>query len=162
MYTLLIIVHVLAALVWVGGVVFIGLALLPATRHLSPQARVDMVRLPARRFRKIGWAALAVLVISGLGMAHTWGVFSANFLDAAPNRVLGLKMLLVVAMIACSGLHDWFLGPKVSEAVRTGSAPGTARTWSMRLGQATMLLALLIVMLAVLLARPALLHQVLN
>jgi putative copper resistance protein D len=159
MYTLLVVIHVMAALIWVGGVVFIGLALLPATRGLEPEKRLQMVSGAARRFRNIGWLALAVLIVTGLGMIHSWGFFAEAGSGGLRNRLLLLKISLVVVMLICSALHDWFLGPRVSAAVSRGDDPGPIRSWSMRLGQGTMVLSLLIVILAVLIARPALLHQ---
>ena len=156
MYATLITLHVIAALIWVGGVAFIGLALMPALRGMDPKTRMAAIRGAGRRFRYIGWSALLVLVVTGLMMIHRWGIFETGLLS---HKLLTMKLVFVLLMLMCSGLHDWYLGPRIAAAVRAGEDPGPARAWSGRLGRLTMLLSLAIVILAVLLARPALAHQ---
>jgi uncharacterized membrane protein len=161
LYSIVVTVHVLAAVVWIGGVLFIGAVLLPAAKQLDDATRRQVISLAAKRFRLIGWAALLVLIGTGSWMAWSWGMRPATIADgsffAAPrHRVLGLKMLLVLLMATISGLHDWWLGPRTAAAAREGADPRQLRKRAMLFGQATALLSVIIAALAVFVARPGL------
>ncbi len=63
--------HLLAAITWVGGMLFIALVFVPVTRRPpDPALRGRLVREAGRRFRSVGWIALGLLVLSGL--ANLW------------------------------------------------------------------------------------------
>ena len=53
--------HVLAAMVWVGGQLTLG-ALIPAVRT----GGTELVRRVARQFQLVAWPAYAVLVVTGV------------------------------------------------------------------------------------------------
>lgn len=164
MYHALISVHVLAACIWVGGALFLGGIALPAARALDhDQSRRRAIRTIARRFRTVGWIALAILVATGLYLATRWGLTWSNTIDlsffTADGRLrahlLGYKLLVVMTLLVTSFLHDWVIGPRTSDA-----DPGTdhhqrLQTWSALLGSATALLSVAVVILAVLMVRPS-------
>ncbi|HEU4437873.1 MAG TPA: DUF4149 domain-containing protein, partial [Methylomirabilota bacterium] len=55
--------HVLAAITWIGGMLFIALVLVPITRRLEdPALRTRLVHEIGLRFRAVGWIALGVLL----------------------------------------------------------------------------------------------------
>lgn len=98
--------HVAAAMTWIGGMLFIALVLVPVTRGLDDVAlRRRLVQATGRRFRVVGWIALAVLVATGfvnlalrpelLGVARFW-----------------VKAALVAAALLLSAVHDFVLGPR--------------------------------------------------
>lgn len=63
--------HVLAALVWVGGMFFAWLILRPATvAALEGPARLRLWVEVFQRFFRWVWLAVAILAISGVGMIH--------------------------------------------------------------------------------------------
>ena len=63
--------HVLAVAVWLGGMLFIAFVVVPVTRGLpDPALRGRLVREMGRRFRTVAWAAVAVLIATGL--ANLW------------------------------------------------------------------------------------------
>ena len=60
-------VHVLSAMTWIGGMLFIALVLVPAARGLGDASlRTRLVQEIGRRFRTIAWMVLALLVMTGL------------------------------------------------------------------------------------------------
>ena len=107
-------VHILAALTWIGGMLFIALVLVPVTRRLEPGLRTRLVHETGVRFRTVGWMAIAVLVTSGL--LNLW---LRPELLAAPRFYW--KVSIVVAALALSAVHDFVLGPR---AGRPGADPG--------------------------------------
>ena len=59
-------VHVLAALLWLGGMFFLGVVGAPVLRAVNPPAlRQELFQRLGLRFRTIGWWAIGVLVILG-------------------------------------------------------------------------------------------------
>jgi len=87
--------HVLAATIWVGGMILMG-ALVPVLRA----AGTDVPKLAARRFNQIAWPAFVVLVLTGI-----WNIADAGTTTSAWQSVLGVKMLLVVVSGACAFWH---------------------------------------------------------
>ena len=116
-------VHVLAAITWIGGMLFIALVLVPVTRGLpDPTLRTGLVQATGRRFRTIGWVALGVLV--AIGLLNLW--FRPELL-AAPG--FHAKAGLVVLTLVLSGVHDFVLGPR---AGRAGAHPAARASWIAR------------------------------
>jgi putative copper export protein len=85
---------------------FIALVLVPVTRGLDDVAlRRRLVQATGRRFRVVGWIALAALVVTGL----------VNL--ALRPELLGATRFwvnagLVVLALTLSAAHDFVLGPR--------------------------------------------------
>lgn len=162
MYQLNVFVHVLSAVIWVGGMLFVSLVVVPAVRHLPPKERSALMSALGRRFRVVGWTCIVLLVLTGLLNAGFRGVTWANFptLVAATSfgQLLGAKVLLVGAMIALSAVHDFVIGPASTQAFQRADGADRARAERLRrqaawLARLNALLALAVVALAVLLVR---------
>ncbi|SDI02805.1 Uncharacterized membrane protein [Pseudomonas benzenivorans] len=88
--------HLLAALVWVGGMFFAWMILRPAAVGvLEAPARLKLWVEVFRRFFHWVWAAVLVLPITGVGMLH---LRFAGF-ESAP-RYVHIMMGLYIAMLA--------------------------------------------------------------
>lgn len=159
-YEFAVIVHVFAAVVWVGGVLFIGAIAIPASRSLPEEQRRKTISLLTRPFRIVGWIALLTLLGTGLYLIWIWGARPGNlvdgtFFDTPRAWILGVKIALVTLMILVSGLHDWYIGPKAAELAEEQNE--NARPWRIAaglLGGLTGLLSLCIVLCAIVIARP--------
>jgi uncharacterized membrane protein len=152
-------VHVLAALLWLGGMFFLGVVGAPVLRKVEPPAlRAELFRLLGERFRVVGWGAIAVLVLTGLLNLHYRGLLGSALLEtpfwaSAYGRALAWKLSAVAAMIAVSALHDFVLGPAAGRA-----RPGSPEAVSLRVGAAWLarvnaLFGVIVVIAAVRLAR---------
>jgi len=65
--------HLLAVIVWVGGMAFALFCLRPAARVLEPPARVLLMHAAMRRFLSVVAAAIVVIVVCGVAMiAIAW------------------------------------------------------------------------------------------
>jgi uncharacterized membrane protein len=92
LYTL----HLLAALIWVGGMFFAWMILRPAAvQVLEAPARLRLWLSVFQRFFVWVWAAVLVLPVSGVGMLH----LGYGGVDAAP-RYVHIMMGLYLAMLA--------------------------------------------------------------
>jgi putative copper export protein len=127
--TALRILHVLSASVWVGGTVALVFIGVPAIRRLEGEARAVAMRALGRRWRPIGWSAMAVAILSGLWLTGRHGGFHREALDSDFDRTLILKSVLVALLVVGGLLHDFVLGPRLQRDLRTraASAPATRR-----------------------------------
>ncbi len=159
LYPFLVVLHVLSAITWVGGVLFMAFAAIPATRNLEPTLRRDVIRAVGESFRPVGWLALGLLVVTGTFFLWRWGarwetLLDFSFFSAPHTRLLGYKLVLVTVMLVISGIHDWVLGPRASTFTVGSPEAETMRKVASYMGRATGILVLLIVVLAVFIARP--------
>src|SRR4029078_2001328 len=120
--TVLRIVHVLSARVWVGGTVALVFVGVPAIRRLEGEARAVAMRALGRRWRPIGWCSMAVAVLSGLWLPERHGGFHRGTLDSDFDRTLILKSVLVALLVVGGLLHDFVLGPPLHRAPRRVAA----------------------------------------
>jgi putative copper export protein len=125
--TALRILHVLSASVWVGGTVALVFVGVPAIRRLEGEARAVAMRALGRRWRPIGWSAMAVAVLSGLWLTERHGGFHEAALDTDFDRTLILKSVLVAFLVVGALLHDFVLGPRLQRELRmvASTAPAT-------------------------------------
>jgi uncharacterized membrane protein len=63
--------HLLAVIVWVGGMAFTLFCLRPAARVLEPPARVTLMHAAMRRFIAVVTIAVLVIFVCGVGMVAT-------------------------------------------------------------------------------------------
>jgi uncharacterized membrane protein len=86
--------HVLAAVVWVGGMFFAYMALRPAAAQLlQPPERLKVWRETFRRFFFWVWLSVAVILGSGLWMIVLSGGFSAVGMHVHLMFALGVIMM---------------------------------------------------------------------
>ena len=165
LYQIAVFIHVLSAVIWVGGMLFLVTVLVPLSRRERKTGGTmgGLLRESAQRFLPIAWSAMALLVVTGIYLGwEQWGVRPGNFFSTGGHFfwILQVKTGLFVAVIALSLVHDFLLGPKVltlleSEPTLADSAPGKGgRTWLLALARINLLLVLIILVLAVFLVRP--------
>lgn len=106
-------VHLLAAVTWIGGMIFIAFVLEPTLRKFALEQRMQLYDAVGRRFLYVGWGSLAVLIATGILNAVN-RIPSWKFLfDSAYGNILLLKLSLVLAMLLISTYHSFILGPAV-------------------------------------------------
>jgi uncharacterized membrane protein len=111
-----VVVHVLAAAVWVGGTVALTFIAVPVIRRLTGETRQQAMRGLGERWRPIGWSALLVLVATGIPLASE--VLPGGGAGAA--AVFGVKAGSFVALVCSAYLHDFVLGPRLAREIREG------------------------------------------
>jgi uncharacterized membrane protein len=93
---ILIALHVLAAVIWVGGMTFAYLVLRPAAGELQAEARLPLWHRVFGRFFPLVWASIAVLLGTGYGMmALAFGGFAGAPLHVHLMQALGILMMLL-------------------------------------------------------------------
>jgi putative copper export protein len=156
-----VVLHVVAAVIWLGGLFFLGLVGAPVIRNEEPAAlRQHLFHVLGLRFRTVGWTALAVLVLTGFvnlqfrGLLHWRSVLAERAFWATPlGRALAVKLLAVAAMVVVSFFHDWIYGPRSGLVPAESTQAAGYRRRAVILARINVLLALVIVASAVLVAR---------
>jgi uncharacterized membrane protein len=87
--------HILAAVIWVGGMFFAHQMLRPAVGPLEPAQRLQLWRRVFARFFPVVWVCIAALLASGYGMI-LWGFggFASIGLHIHVMQALGIIMML--------------------------------------------------------------------
>ena len=120
LYTL----HVLSALVWVGGMFFAWMVLRPAAmKALEGPARLKLWVEVFQGFFRWVWVAVVLLPVSGVGMIH----LQFSGFEAAP-RYVQVMMGLYVVMTALFIRIQALLLPELRTAVAAQDWPTGAAT----------------------------------
>jgi uncharacterized membrane protein len=120
---LLIALHVLAAVVWVGGMFFAYMVLRPSAGALEPPVRLALWRRVFGRFFPWVWASIILLLISGYGMVFLhFGGFAGVGLNVHVMQATGILMMLLFMHL--------FFGPwrRFAKAVERQAFPEAAKT----------------------------------
>jgi len=92
--SVLIVLHLLAAVVWVGGMFFAHVAMRPAAAALPPDARLNLFSAALGRFFAWVWIAVVALPITGYAMVFA---YYGGFTHLGPfiNAMQGLGWVMI-------------------------------------------------------------------
>jgi len=149
--------HILAAIAWIGGMMFLSLVLAPLvrSRKAAPEF-MALFRSAALRFRPLVWVAMVILLSTGPMLLSRRGIQVTD--PASWTGTVTVKLALVSLLLFLTLLHDLLLGPMVS---RVSAIPESQRTSGEQmvfktarwLPRVSLLLALGVVIAAAVLAR---------
>ena len=132
-------VHVTAAAAWVGGLLYAGHLVGPAAARGGRESLGLLMR-----GRAVTWGAWALLIVTGLdnlrgrGLASPW---------------LAAKLVVVIALLALAAHRDFAVLPRAALAIEGGAEAGPALSAVRLLDRALLVLTLLVLFLAVGVAR---------
>ena len=151
--------HIVAVTVWLGPQFFMFLVTIPAVRVIEdPEVRLKVMRVIVQRFGWLAWAAMAVIVLSGISnlfqeaneFGHLWDPEYRYF------QIFSTKMLLVGLIVFLTALHTFVIGPKqlrLMEEMRSDSAEAASlRRSSIIISSLTLLVSIAVVYAGALLA----------
>lgn len=121
MYALSKLLHLSAAIVWLGGMTFMLLALRPvAAAQLPPPARAPLLAAVMGRFFLLAWLSIAILLLTGVGMLMSVGM------KAAP---LGWHLMLGIGLLMFAIFGHLYFGPfrRLKLAVAASDWPEAGR-----------------------------------
>ena len=162
MYQVLVLIHVIGAITWLGGMLFLLMVMVPLARR-DAGVGFGSLRAAAEKFVPIAWASKVVLAGSGAYLAWTyWNVRPETFLTGDTHFLsyLQMKTGVFVIVIILSLLHDFWLGPRMMDrldAARSSGSPlptGLGRLFVQWVARINLLLVIWIVAYAVWMTRP--------
>ena len=119
---LLIALHVLAVVVWVGGMFFAYMVLRQSAGPLEPEARLALWHRVFRRFFPWVWASIVLLLVSGYSMMLLhFGGFAGAGLHVQLMQGTGIVMMLLFLYL--------FFAPwrRFSQAIEREAFPEAAK-----------------------------------
>lgn len=158
-------IHLFAAVFWIGEMIMVGLVIGPVSRRLDPKVRNDLFRAIGRASLPLAWGAIGILIVTGilnivLMGIPLWELTNPAFYASAFGRMLGLKLVAVLAMFILSAIHDFVVARRAAriraEIAAAGPEPPAAliaaaerqRRLAMRIGRINFVLAILVLFFA--------------
>jgi putative copper resistance protein D len=143
-------VHVVAAVVWIGGVAWQAHVLLPLARR----GEVAVFAEAARRARPVTWTAIALVVLTGFYNITQLGPLQGVMQSGAGQMVVG-KFLLVIFAVAVAGQRDFAQVTLLRGALASGGDPQPALRAITRMDRIVLLIALIVIYLGLAISRAA-------
>ena len=137
--------HILAAIIWIGGMFFAHMVLRPSAGALEPATRLALWERVLGRFFRWVWLSIAALLLSGFAMVFIgYGGFAVLPANISLMMTVGVVMAAIFAYIY---FVPW---PQLRRGVATADWPGAERSISgiRRLVGLNLLLGLATVVLA--------------
>ena len=158
LYYLNVTLHVLAALFWLGGMFFLAVVGAPVLRSVEPpELRRELFRRLGEGYRRAGWMAIGVLVVTGVVNLWYRGVLDSLHeaaLWATPyGQALAWKLAAVTTMLVVQGIHDFVHGPRASRVPIGTPEQLRMRSRAAWLARVNALVGVILVFAAVRLAR---------
>jgi putative copper resistance protein D len=149
--------HLIAASIWVGGSIFIGIVLAPMLKTISDsiEGRLSIMIRVGRKFNKIGIPSLIVLIATGIYNSTGFIVNPSLILSTSYGIVLLIKIILVILLIITFAVHVRLIRTEVEQKIESKQLAGEflqkLRSKIIMLGRLTVILSLTILLMASLL-----------
>jgi len=110
---ILLIVHLLAATIWVGGHLFLSIRFLPEAIKTK---EVSIIKNFKDKFEPIGMPALIISILTGIAMAYDYDVTFTEWFSFSNGieKVVSLKLILLFITITLAMNAQLFLFPKLT------------------------------------------------
>lgn len=127
--------HLLGAVVWIGGMFFAYLCLRPAASRLEPAQRLALWSAALQRFFWWVWASVALILGSGFYMVAVIAELGRVPLNVHFMLYVGMLMTLIFAFVFFSpfptlkravAAPDWKAGASALEQIRVAVAVNLA------------------------------------
>ena len=141
--------HILSAIFWIGGMLFLVLVVAPYLKSVpDPKAKSQIYQVVGKQYRSWGWVSIVTLLVTGpiilndlYGLPFT-ALFDPSLHSTGFGQAIVAKLSLVAIIVISSLVHDFWIGPKARTSPRHSNI---ARFF----GRINLLIALLIVLFAV-------------
>jgi len=150
-------IHLVAAAIWVGGSIFIGIVFSPILKTISTstEERIQIMIKVGKRFNKIAVPSLIILMITGLYNSHLLLGKPELLMTTSYGIFLTVKIVLVIALIITYAVHVRVIRKEVEDQIMSKQMP-TKQIQKLRkkiiiLGEITVVLSISILFFAALL-----------
>jgi len=100
-------IHLVAAAIWVGGSIFIGIVFSPLLKTISTsmEERIQIMIKVGKRFNKVAVPSLIILMITGLYNSHLLLSKPDLLMATSYGTFLTIKIILVIALVITYAIH---------------------------------------------------------
>lgn len=111
--------HVIAAVVWIGGNLILAMVIVPYFRqNLPPVQRIQLLTQIGKRFEPIVWGCVGVLFFTGIvNISTAIDITSPSEVLSAYMRTLFIKLMLFITLVILTALHGSVLAPRLSASI---------------------------------------------
>ncbi len=112
-------IHLVAAAIWVGGSLFIGIVFSPLLKTMtdSLEERMKIMIRVGKRFNKIAVPALIILMATGLYNSHVLLSKPELLVSTSYGTFLIVKIILVIALVITYAVHVRVIRKDVEEKI---------------------------------------------
>jgi copper resistance protein D len=151
-------VHLISAVLLVGGSFFMWLVVLPASRLMTVNEveRMQIIERIARRFGRITNLTLVALVLTGIYNASWYLPSTAALFNTHRGNILLVKIVLVALLVGLIYLHGLYFGRKIVRLAKENRSEelNAVRKQSRVISAVNLVLMVVILVLAVFLQIP--------
>jgi copper resistance protein D len=109
-------IHLVSAIAWIGGQLFILIVLLPIMRTTLPRdERVLVFAQVGRRYATVSWVALTLLIITGFLNGQRRSVDWEHLTRSGYGQILFTKLIFVAIIIVVTLVHALYFGRRITE-----------------------------------------------
>lgn len=106
--------HLLSAVVWVGGIFFIIFVAMPSSRQALGQDAGKLMGAVSKRFSPLANYSILVLAVTGVALILKGYFSGAVLIEGNRSLILSVKVVLAFGMIAIHFYRGLFLGPGIA------------------------------------------------
>lgn len=112
-------IHLIAASIWVGGSLFIGIVFSPLLKTMtsSIEERMQIMIRVGKRFNKVAVPSLIILMITGLYTSHALIGKPDLLFSTSYGTFLIVKIILVIALIITYAVHVRVIRKDIEEKI---------------------------------------------
>jgi uncharacterized membrane protein len=150
-------IHLIAAAIWVGGSLFIGIVFSPLLKTISSsmEERIQIMIKVGKRFNKVAVPSLIILMITGLYNSHLLLSKPDLLMATSYGTFLTIKIILVIALVITYAIHVRVIRKDVEDQIMSKQMPieqiQKLRKKIIILGEITVVLSIAILFFAALL-----------
>jgi putative copper resistance protein D len=144
--------HLVAASIWVGGSIFLGVILSPMLKIITKtvEERIVILIKIGRRFSYIAIPSFGVLVLTGIYNSKPFLLEPTALYQTYYGVILIVKIALVIATLTAYILHVRIINSETEKRIVTGNASNTyiqsIRSKFIFLGRIIVILSILILL----------------
>jgi uncharacterized membrane protein len=122
--------HMLATVVWIGGLLYQSIFLLPEVRRINePEIILALLERLRTRFQPVAWLSLAILIGTGLiQMATNPNYAGILAIENTWSKAIFIKHIAIGFMIAIAAYQSFLLYPRLTRSLmlqmRSKDSPG--------------------------------------
>jgi putative copper export protein len=118
-------IHLIAAAIWVGGSLFIGIVFSPLLKTMtnSVEERMQIMIRVGRRFNKVAVPSLIILMVTGLYTSHVLLSKPDLLVSTSYGTFLIVKIILVIALIITYAVHVRVIRKDIEDKIMSNQMP---------------------------------------
>ncbi len=146
MYLFSVYLHIITAIVWIGGQLFLPLVLIPALKKIEMENyfKREIIIETGIIFSKVGKWLMGVFVFTGIGNFYfKFHSFQIEIFQSHYGKMLIIKIVLFLIMLVINFYHEMKVGLKMKEHLSNEQYERLRKIASIT-GRVTLLLSLII------------------